>query len=324
MDIIKHGANVGYHHNHVRAQSSENLKSALLHPDAISTDITAQVTKGCTRGPFDMPPLAHFRSSSLGAVTCKRATKVRRIHHLSWPDGTSVNDGIPDDEAAITYDTFHRAVEDLIASGTGSRMIKLDLEQAFRQIPVRPADWHLLGFTWMDKFYYDIVFGFGLRSAPYIFNLFAEALHWIIARHIPSRLRHYLDDFIAIFSPNMALPDILDAKDWIMNLGHTLGLRFQPEKTLGPVTCLEYLGLELDSVAMEARLPTPKLDILHELLAEWSTRLSCTLLQLQELAGYLQFVLQVVPLSRAFLHHVFWFMAAFRTDCLHRHVPRVL
>ena len=213
MDIIKHGANVGYHHDHARAQSSKNLKSALLHPDAISADIAAQVAKGCTRGPFDMPPLAHFRSSPLGAVTRKRATKVRRIHHLSWPDGTSVNDGIPDDEAAITYDTFHRAVEDLIASGTGSRMIKLDLEQAFRQIPVRPADWHLLGFTWMDKFYYDIVFGFGLRSAPYIFNLFAEALHWIIARHIPSRLRHYLDDFIAIFSPNMALPDILDAKD---------------------------------------------------------------------------------------------------------------
>ena len=83
-------------------------------------------------------------------------------------------------------------------------------------------------------------------------------------------------------------------------------------------------GLELDSVAMEARLPTPKLDILHELLAEWSMRLSCTLLQLQELAGYLQFVLQVVPLSRAFLHHVFRFMAAFRTDRSHRHVPRVL
>ena len=144
---------------------------------------------------------------------CKRATKVHHIYHLSWPDGTSVNDGIPDDEATITYDTFHCAIEDLIASGTGLCMIKLNLEQAFRQIPIQPADWHLLGFTWMEKFYYDIVFGFGLCSAPYIFNLFAEALHWIILCHIPSRLWHYLDDFLAIFSPNMALPEVLATKD---------------------------------------------------------------------------------------------------------------
>ncbi|ETW82540.1 hypothetical protein HETIRDRAFT_426178 [Heterobasidion irregulare TC 32-1] len=76
MDIIKHGANVGYHHDHARAQSSKNLKSALLHPDAITADIAAQVAKGCTRGPFDAPPLVHFQSSPLGAVTRKWATKL--------------------------------------------------------------------------------------------------------------------------------------------------------------------------------------------------------------------------------------------------------
>ena len=188
LNMINHGANIGYTHDHARAQSSKNLTSALKHPDAVSADITAQVAKGCTRGPFDKPPLPHFRSSPLGAVVRKRATKVRRIHHLSWPAETSVNDGIPDEEAVISYDMFQRTVDDLIESGAGSLMIKLDLEQAFRHIPVRPADWHLLGFTWMCKFYYDIVFGFGLRSAPYIFNLFAEALHWIITRHIPTRL----------------------------------------------------------------------------------------------------------------------------------------
>lgn len=57
---------------------------------------------------------------------------------------------------------FHLAVEDLIASGPGSLMLKLDLEAVFCHIPVRPEDWHLLGFTWGEQFYYDIVFGFGL------------------------------------------------------------------------------------------------------------------------------------------------------------------
>ncbi len=96
---------------------------------------------------------------------------------------------------------FCKAINDLVASGAGSLMVKLNLEQAFHQIPVRPEDWHLLGFTWAGKFYYDLVLCFGLRSAPYIFNLFAEALHWIIQRHIPAHIRHYLDDFLGIFSP---------------------------------------------------------------------------------------------------------------------------
>jgi len=54
----------------------------------------------------------------------------------------------------------------------------------------------------MGKFYYPIVLMFGGKSAPYIFNLFAEALHWIIQKHIPARLRHYLDDFLPIFEPS--------------------------------------------------------------------------------------------------------------------------
>jgi hypothetical protein len=47
---------------------------------------------------------------------------------------------------------FHTAVADLMQSGRGSIMIKLDLEQAFRHIPMRPADWPLLGFHWADNF----------------------------------------------------------------------------------------------------------------------------------------------------------------------------
>lgn len=113
--------------------------------------------------------------------------------------GTSVNDGIPDMEATITYDMIGHAIRDLTASGPGSHMIKLDLEVAFCHIPVHPANWPLLGFEWLGKLYYDIVLAFGMRSAPYIFTLFAEALHWIMQRNIPAHVRHYLNDFLAIF-----------------------------------------------------------------------------------------------------------------------------
>jgi hypothetical protein len=41
---------------------------------------------------------------------------------------------------------------------------------------------------------------FGLTTAPFIFNLFAEGLNWLLAAYLPlASIVHYLDDFIAIF-----------------------------------------------------------------------------------------------------------------------------
>jgi len=58
-------------------------------------------------------------------------------------------------------------------------------------------------------------------------------------------------------------PQIANAAiDWIEKTATALGLSFQPKKTVRPMTCLEFLGLELDSEAMEARLPMAKLDYL--------------------------------------------------------------
>lgn len=197
--IIQHGANLGFSGDRNHLQTCSNLQSAPDFPTTIEADISAI---GRIRGPSTAPPFSNFRCSPLGSVTKKRTSKRRCIHHLSWPHGISVNDGIPDEEATIVYDTFNHAARDLADSGQGSLMVKLDLERAFRHIPVRPADWHLLGFTWAQKLYHDVVLGFGVCSAPYIFNLFAEGLHWILQRHIPAKIRHYLDDFLQIFAPS--------------------------------------------------------------------------------------------------------------------------
>ena len=150
-------------------------------------------------------------------------------------------------------------------------MAKLDLKDAYRHIPVQSTDWNLLGFHWRGKYYYPIVLMFGGKSAPYMFNLFVEALHWIIQRHIPGRLRHYLDDFLPIFKPSTSTHEANAAISWIEDTAKALGPSFQPKKTVRPTTRLEFLGLELDSESMEARLPTDKLTYLQETLINWMT-----------------------------------------------------
>lgn len=60
---------------------------------------------------------------------------------------------------------------------------------------VRREDWELLGMHWKGAYYVDTCLPFGLRSAPYLFNQFAAALHWILAHNYNIHTVHYLDDY---------------------------------------------------------------------------------------------------------------------------------
>jgi Reverse transcriptase (RNA-dependent DNA polymerase) len=144
-----------------------------------------------------------------------------------------VNDGIPESEGHIRYEFFESAIQLVQSFGHGALLAKLDLKEAFHHIPVHSADWHLV-FHWNLLFYYTVVLVFGLKLAPYTFNLFAEALHWIIQRHLPGKLYHYLDDFLPVIGPGTPLPLANTAVDWCQDLGNQLGLSFQDEKTVHP------------------------------------------------------------------------------------------
>jgi len=72
-------------------------------------------------------------------------------------------------------------------------------------------------------------------------------------------IHHYLNDFLPIFKPCIPMHIAKSAVDWIEDLGRDLGLSFQLTKKFHPMTCIDFLGLELDSVAMEACLTQDKL-----------------------------------------------------------------
>ena len=73
---------------------SKNLLSALQHPNVVSAKLIQEVKAGRIAGPFDTPPFKNFCVSPLGVVPIKTPGEFRLIHHLSFPKGTSVNDGI--------------------------------------------------------------------------------------------------------------------------------------------------------------------------------------------------------------------------------------
>ena len=182
-------------------------------------------------------------------------------------------------------------------------MSKLDIKSAFRNIPVHPSDWELLGMKWQGMYYFDTVLPFGLRSAPYLFDQFSCMLEWVIKTKlgIPNVI-HILDDFFFVTKPPRS--DCLTALCNILCLFTELDIPIAPGKTFPPTTSLEFMGVLLDSNKMEARLPLDKLTRTKEALHEWSHKKSATLKELQSLIGTFQFACRVVVPGRAFLHRI--------------------
>ena len=54
----------------------------------------------------------------------------------------------------------------MLQLGKGSEMAKIDVRQAYRNVPVHPRDRHLLGMEWQGRVLIDGALPFGLRSAP--------------------------------------------------------------------------------------------------------------------------------------------------------------
>ena len=77
-----------------KSRTATNLMSALDNPEAVDAKLQKELDSHRLAGPFQSPPLSPFWISPLGLVPKKVQGEFRLIHHLSFPPGLSVNDGI--------------------------------------------------------------------------------------------------------------------------------------------------------------------------------------------------------------------------------------
>ena len=226
------------------------------------------------------------------------------IMHLSAPQDHSINDGISKEEYTLRYSTIDDAVKLIHNQGTGARLAKIDIKSAFRTIPVCYKDRELLGIFWREKFYIDRCLPFGLRSAPFLFNQYADVLEWILRNNYSiTNLIHYLDDFLLVGLPTSN--DCEQALALMLDLCARLGFPIASEKLEGPTTLIVFLGILIDTQRMELRLPPDKLKSLRQLLQEWQYGKSkVTKRQLLSLIGKLSFAAKVIPAGRIFLRRL--------------------
>jgi hypothetical protein len=208
------------------------------------------------------------------------------------------------------------AISTIKKCGEGAVLCKTDIVDAFKLIPIKPDLWHFHGISWNGHYYFFKRLCFGSRSSPKIFTLLSAAIHWIATTNygIPYLL-YLLDDFLAIISKshdghrNMAL---------MTHVFGILNIPIHPDKTIGPVTSIVFLGIQLDSVQMQASLPKDKVTRIIELLTDSCTRKSITKRKLLSVLGHLNFASRVILPGRSFVSYLLSLSTSVKE--LHHHV----
>lgn len=171
--------------------------------------LQGELTRQSVVGPFTSVSFHNGMAlSSLNTVPKKDTTDRRVILDLSWPPGTSVNDGIlpnvvDGSEFQLSYPTVDTIAALVVQKGPGCLIYKHDLKRAYWQFREDPYDFPSLGFKWDDLYFFDIALPMGLRSAAMACQRITNAVSYICEQHGFDVL-NYLDDFQGVETPDNA------------------------------------------------------------------------------------------------------------------------
>ena len=115
-------------------------------------------------GPFYEPPFNNFLVSPLGLVPKKEEGEYRVIHHLSFPEGSSVNDGISQEHKTVHYQNIDCAIQLIKRFSRGSFLSKTDVLHAYKVVPVAKNSYKFLGFKVGNAYFYDKTLATGFSS----------------------------------------------------------------------------------------------------------------------------------------------------------------
>ena len=114
----------------------------------------------------------------------------------------------------------------------------------YQSMPMTTRSWRI---RWGPAIYLDTALPFGLCSAPKIFSAFADAQAWVM----------HSNDFR--FFGAASNHEWASSLQTGLRVCQRLGIPVAAHKTEGPSTCLTFIGIQIDSVAMQLSLPPDKL-----------------------------------------------------------------
>ncbi|KAI2651068.1 ORF V: Enzymatic polyprotein [Labeo rohita] len=172
--------------------------------------------------------------------------------------------------------------------------VAIDLKDAYFHVSILPRHRPFLRFAFEGRAYRYKVLPFGLSLSPRVFTKVAEAALSPL-REMGIRILNYLDDWL-ILAHSWDL--VCAHRDMVLNHLAQLGLRVNWEKSkLSPAQRISFLGVELDSVSMSARLSPERAQSVLRCVATLRCGSAVPLKQVQRLLGHMASSAAVTPLG---------------------------
>ena len=301
---IKQGFSIQYAGPPLMAPPAKyNHQSAEKFPAHIDKYVQRETEEAALSGPYHTPPFTPWFVASPIMSREKSGGDGRRIIvDLSFPNG-GINQYIAPhvfDGKDVTHNlpTVTSAVATIAAAPPGDvHMAVIDLSRAYRQFPVNPLDWPLLGIYWKGAWSFDRRLPFGCRMSSFCMQSVAEfIIRALTARQVTAYM--YLDDIIAI-SPTkeIALRDY----NKVLALLQKLGLAIAAQKLQPPATAVIWLGIRIDVDANQLSIPPQKLGLIKDCMAAAADQRYLTKKHLQRLIGLANHLTKVVRAARTFI-----------------------
>ena len=300
-DLLEFGFPVGYCSPSWPAAALVNHKGALQFPEEVDKYLVREVREGAMMGPFTENPLCVPLCVSPLNTVPKGKEERRVISDLSFPEGRSVNAGIPKgvylgEAVKLSFPSVDAMAAMIRKKGRGCFMFKRDLSRAYRQLPIDPGDVHLLGASWGSRLFIDRSAVMGLTSAAMFCQRTTDAVVYLFSE-AGFDSTNFLDDFGA--AEVAAL--VWQAFECLASILRELGLDEKFIKAVSPSQLMEFLGVLFNSLDMTMSVTPERLQEIKELLRGWRRRRRANRRQLESLVGKLLFVAKCVRPGRLFV-----------------------
>lgn len=239
---------------------------------------------------------------SLGAVG-KPDGGIRPITDCSLPVGKCINNNME----GLTRSFSFKSVDDVVhVMNEGYFITVVDIKSAYWAVSINPEHSRLQGIRWeidgKEKFLHDKRLCFGLRCAPFYFFLISEFIYNVLSEKYGLNVINYLDDFAAVSS---SFQEGIFAQNCIVKLLRYLGFHISWAKILPPSQTSTFLGIIIDTVLLELRLPEGKLAKTIAMLNKVNGCESISRKNLETLTGLLGHCSTVVRGGRTFCRRLY-------------------
>lgn len=177
------------------------------------------------------------------------------------------------------------------------KLATLDVERAYRNIPVCPLDLPLLGIKVGGRFFIDAAMPFGARNSSLNMQKVAQFMLRALSAH-GIECQMYLDDMVLQLSPYQ---DFHARFAEVMALYRALGLPISYAKLQTPADAIVYLGIHIDVPARMLSIPLKKIHKLEQLIRWVLTQTEVSKKMVQRLVGKINHIARCVDPARLFM-----------------------